>query len=243
MAFDNKPAEKDIYQIKVYRMKTNDQVAQVDTFLKNAYLPALHRLGISSVGVFKNAGIDTTVEKSIYVWIPLRSLEQLNRIEDGLTKDLKYNNDGAAYLNVPFNAAAYTRIETIVLRAFSKMPHFQHPSLKGDTEKRIFELRSYEGSGEKLYKQKVHMFNEGGEITLFNRLGFNAVFYAEVLAGSHMPNLMYMTSFDNMVSRDEHWKIFGADPEWKRLSALPEYQHTVSKADILLLHPASYSEL
>jgi hypothetical protein len=58
-----------------------------------------------------------------------------------------------------------------------------------------------------------------------------------------MPNLMYMTSFDNKASRDEHWKNFGADPEWKRLSALPEYQHTVSKSDILLLHPAAYSEL
>jgi hypothetical protein len=54
---------------------------------------------------------------------------------------------------------------------------------------------------------------------------------------------MYMTSFDNKASRDEHWKTFSADPEWKRLSALPEYQHTVSKADILFLHPAAYSEL
>jgi hypothetical protein len=243
MSFDRKPAGKDIYQIKVYRMKTNEQVTQVDNFLKNAYLPALHRLGVSSIGVFKNVGIDTAVEKSIYVLIPMRSLEQLNRIEDGLTKDATYNKDGAAYLNVSFDAPAYTRIETIILRAFNKMPHFHNPSLKGDTAERIYELRSYEGAGEKLYKQKVHMFNEGGEIALFNRLGFNAVFYAEVLAGSRMPNLVYMTSFDNRASRDEHWKTFGADPEWKRLSALPEYQHTVSKADILLLYPAAYSEL
>src|SRR6266478_2211209 len=82
LAFDRKPGEKDIYQIKVYRMKTNDQVIQVDNFLKNAYLPALHRLGVSHIGIFKNVGIDTSVEKNIYVWIPLRSLEQLNRIED-----------------------------------------------------------------------------------------------------------------------------------------------------------------
>jgi NIPSNAP len=243
MAFNRKPAEKDIYEIKVYRMKTNDQVTQVDNFLKNAYLPALHRLGVSSVGVFKNVGIDTAVEKTIYVWIPLRSLEQITRIEDGLTTDVTYNKDGAAYLTVPFDAPAYSRIETIVLRAFNKMPHFQSPSLKGDPAERIYELRSYEGSSEKFYKQKVHMFNEGGEVPLFKRLGFNAVFYAEVLAGSHMPNLMYMTSFDNKVSRDAHWKNFDADPEWKRLSALPEYQHTVSKADILFLHPAAYSEL
>ncbi|GAC1395986.1 MAG: NIPSNAP family protein [Sediminibacterium sp.] len=215
----------------------------MDNFLKNAYLPALHRLGVPRIGVFKNVGIDTATEKSIYVWIPLRSLEQLSRIEDGLAKDITYSNEGAAYLTVPFNAPAYTRIETIALRAFSKMPHFQPPSLKGDPAERIYELRSYESTSEKLYKQKVHMFNEGGEVSLFSRLGFNAVFYAEVLAGSHMPNLMYMTSFDNMASRDAHWKSFGADPEWKRLSALPEYLNTVSKHDIFFLHPAPYSEL
>ncbi|MCW3108377.1 MAG: family containing protein, partial [Segetibacter sp.] len=49
VAFYRKPVEKDIYEIKVYRMKTNDQVTQVDNFLKNAYLPALHRLGVSSI--------------------------------------------------------------------------------------------------------------------------------------------------------------------------------------------------
>jgi len=243
MALDCKPPKKDIYQIRVYRMKTNEQVTQVDNFLQSAYLPALHRLGISGVGVFKKVGIDTAVEKSMYVLIPMRSLEQLNRIEDGLTKDITYNKDGAAYLTVPFDAPAYVRIETMVLRAFNHMPHFQTPSLTGDTSKRIYELRSYEATSEKLYRQKIHMFNEGGEIALFARLGFNAVFYAEVLAGSRMPNLMYMTSFDNKANRDEHWKTFGADPEWKRLSALPEYQHTVSKADILLQYPAAYSEL
>jgi hypothetical protein len=87
------------------------------------------------------------------------------------------------------------------------------------------------------------MFNQGGEVTLFKRLGFNAVFYAEVLSGSHMPNLMYMTSFDNMASRDEHWKSFGNDPFWKKLVAAPEYQNNVSKADIFFLHPAEYSDL
>ncbi|MBK9491957.1 MAG: NIPSNAP family protein [Haliscomenobacter sp.] len=47
-------------------------------------------------------------------------------------------------------------------------------------------------------------------------MGFNAVFYAEVLSGRRMPNLMYMTSFDNIESRDAHWKSFGADPFWKK---------------------------
>jgi hypothetical protein len=87
------------------------------------------------------------------------------------------------------------------------------------------------------------MFNKGGEVGLFERLGFNAVFYGAVVAGNRMPNLMYMTSFENKAARDEHWKAFGSDPFWKTLSAKPEYKNNVSKIDITFLTPAEYSDL
>ena len=87
------------------------------------------------------------------------------------------------------------------------------------------------------------MFDIGGEIPLFARLGFNGVFYSEVVFGSKMPNLMYMTSFDNMQSREDHWKAFNADAEWKKLASNPEYQHNVSKNEIVFLRPTEYSEL
>ena len=108
---------------------------------------------------------------------------------------------------------------------------------------RIYELRSYEGHTEKIYKNKEKMFNEGGEIVLFKRLGFNAVFYSEVLAGSQKPNLMYMTTFSDMASREAHWKTFGNDPEWKKLTSMGEYKNNVSKINIYLLHPTEYSDI
>jgi hypothetical protein len=86
------------------------------------------------------------------------------------------------------------------------------------------------------------MFNEGGEVDLFKRLNFNAIFYAEVIAGPNMPNLIYMTSFENMADRDAHWKTFGADPQWKKLSTDSFYQHNVSRADITLMKAAGYSD-
>jgi len=92
------------------------------------------------------------------------------------------------------------------------------------------------------HENKVEMFNKG-EIQLFEKLGFNAVFYGQVIAGGKMPNLMYITSFDNKASRDQHWKTFGSDPEWKVMSALPQYQNNVSKIDITFLTPTSYSKL
>jgi hypothetical protein len=58
-----------------------------------------------------------------------------------------------------------------------------------------------------------------------------------------MPNLMYMTSFNNKAARDEHWKAFGSDPAWKKLSSDPNYQHNVSKIDITFLRATEYSDL
>ena len=86
------------------------------------------------------------------------------------------------------------------------------------------------------------MFNEGGEIRLFKSLGFNAVFYAEVISGGIMPNLMYMTTFADMEAHDAHWKSFSSHPDWKKLSSLPEYQHTVSNIIKILLSPTDYSD-
>ena len=86
------------------------------------------------------------------------------------------------------------------------------------------------------------MFNEGGEIKLFKSLDFNAVFYAEVISGSTMPNLMYLTTFADMTAHDAHWNAFRDHPDWKKLSAKSEYQHTVSKSVKLLLYPTDYSD-
>jgi len=89
----------------------------------------------------------------------------------------------------------------------------------------------------------VNMFNAGGEVALFEKLGFNAVFYGMVIVGSRMPNLMYITSFENMDDRNAHWKTFSEHPEWKILSAKPEYQNNVSKIDIILMRSTLYSKL
>ena len=77
---------------------------------------------------------------------------------------------------------------------------------------------------------------------LFDRLDFNAVFYGEVISGSIMPNLMYMTTFSNQESREAHWDAFREAPEWKELVAMPKYQNNVSHADLYFLYPTAYSD-
>jgi hypothetical protein len=236
--------KQEFYSIRIYELKNADQEARVDKYLQAALLPALHRQGIADVGVFKPVGNDTAAVRRIYVLIPLKTPEQLIGLPSALNKDARYLADGADYISAPHDNPPYIRIESIFLQAFPDMPHHAAPgSLKGSPAGHIYELRSYEGPTEKYFENKVQMFNAGGEIPLFDRLGFHAVFYASVLSGSHMPNLMYMTSFEDMPSREQHWKDFGADSVWKKLVANPQYQHNVSHIDIVYLHPTPYSDL
>jgi hypothetical protein len=237
--------KQEFYAIKIYQLKTRDQESGVGAFLQKAYLPALHRLGIRPVGVFLPVGNDTAALRKIYVLIPFHTLEQFVSLPQQLQKDKQFLEDGKGYLDANYKEPPYARMESILLQAFPGMPALQTSTSLTDSARseRIYELRSYEGPTERYFANKVQMFNQGGEIVLFQRLGFNAVFYASVLSGAHMPNLMYMTSFANMASREEHWKAFGADPFWKQLSASPEYQNNVSHIDIVFLHQAPFSDL
>jgi NIPSNAP len=237
-----KKANREIYEIKTYRLSGAQQEKQVDVFLKDAFLPALHRQGIKEVGVFKPLETDSLYGKRIVLLIPYRSLQQFYDLPDLLLRDEVFNQAGKNYLEAVYDNPPYQRIETILLRAFSGSPKMEVPALTNARSERVYELRSYEGYTEKIYQNKVKMFNAGDEIGLFKRLGFNAVFYAEVLVGNHQPNLMYLTTFANQAARDEHWKLFVEDPHWKKLIAMPEYQHNLSKMTISFLRPIDYSD-
>ena len=239
-------ASKDFYQIKIYHLKNADQEQLVESYLEKAYLPALHRAGILKAGIFKNIKSNNANKKDellIYVLVPYKSLNDLSKIEGKLLKDKVYNQDGAAYLDAPYNKTPYDRIETILISAFEMHPHFNPTMVTAPKAERVYELRSYEGPTEKLYNSKVKMFNTGDEIGLFKRLNFNAVFYGTVIAGSRMPNLMYMTTFANKADRDKHWDAFSNDSQWKTLSTVEEYKNTVSNSTTVFLYPTNYSDL
>ncbi len=225
------------YQLKIYHFKSKAQEIVIDSYLKDAYLPALHRKGINSVGVFKPILTDTA-DRLIYVYIPLKRLSMLENLSE-LAKDQQYLKAGGDYLGSAYNAPPYNRIESILLKAFSVMPVPALPKLGGPKGDRVYELRSYEAATEQLSLNKIEMFNDY-EVAIFSKLNFNAVFYAQVISGSRMPNLMYLTTFNNKADRDQHWKDFG--PAYKKIKDLPQYQNNVSKNITLFLYPTDYSD-
>jgi len=229
------------YQLKIYHYKSKAQEDRLDAYLQNAYLPAMHKAGIKDVGVFKVLKPDS-VDKKIYVYVAYRTWDALENTDQKLLKDQTYLDAGKDYLDAPYNDPTYTRMETIVLRAFPGAPEPNVPNLTAKKADRIYELRSYESATEKYNASKVKMFNVGDEISIFKKYNFNAMFYGEVIAGSHMPNLMYITTFNGLQDNKDKWKLFFDDEHFKALGKMAEYQKNVSKSESLFLYPTDYSD-
>src|SRR6185503_5654538 len=90
-------AQRDFYQVKIYHLKNSEQVEQVDLYLENVYLPALHRLGIKNIGVFKPIANDTASVKFIYVLIPFNSAESWMKLDESLKKDAAYTSSAKSF--------------------------------------------------------------------------------------------------------------------------------------------------
>ena len=181
------PEKSYYYQLKMYHLEDTEQELIMDQYLENAYLPALERAGIPKVGVFKPREIYEREQPYIMVLIPFSSLEEFEAMDNKLEQDEVYLIEGKEYIKSPYDAPPYERIESFLLRAFTSTPHLFVPDHSSPPASRVYELRSYESANDSLYRRKVEMFNEG-ECALFQKLGFQPVFFAEVLSSAYMPH-------------------------------------------------------
>jgi hypothetical protein len=237
------PAQKQMYyELRIYRLKDPGKSAVIDKYLKEAFIPAMHKAGIPSIGVFKPIETDTAYGKMVYVFIPYKTIDQYLNAITLLESDPVHQQAGKEFLDAPYNDAPFTRYESVFMKAFPLMPQFKVPSYTTPRGERIYELRSYESWTESKAAKKIQMFNEGGEMAIFEKIGANAVFYAQVLLGSLKPRLMYMTTYADMNSQKEHWAAFSKHPDWQTLRAKEEYANTVIKPNAYLLHPTDYSD-
>lgn len=236
---DNKTAETEFYELRVYNLKDDAQQKLVENYLKNAALPALNRLGVKNIGVFTE--LKPTGQTKIFVLTAYNGLSHFSAISDSIGKDAEYNAKSAAYLNAPATQPAYERIESSLLKAFTHFPTLTAPEKKP----RIFELRQYQSASEAAGKKKIEMFNDKGEIDIFKRLGFNPVFWGETVIGPLRPNLTYMVTFADLADKESHWKDFVMDTQWHEISAVPEYADAllVNKITSTLLVPTAYSQI
>lgn len=228
-----------IYQLQIFQLSNKEQETRLNAYLKNAYLPALHRFGIKSIGVFKTVEKDSAANQ-MYVFVPFKDLAQLDKLTHALAKDREYLSAGDDFINAKYNNAPYVRMQSVLLDAFAGMPGFAVPNLTSPKSDRIYELRDYESATAKIGLNKIEMFNKY-EIDIFSKLNFNAVFYGQVISGPKMPDLIYLTTYNNMADHEEKWKAFGV--EYSKVNKLPQYQNNVSHITSTFLRPTEYSDL
>src|SRR5256884_6072202 len=87
---------REYYELRQYHVQSGRQQKLTDAFLKEAFVPALNRLGIASVGVF-NVTIGP-VTPTFYVLIAAASVETLATVEARLGQDAEYLKAGAPFL-------------------------------------------------------------------------------------------------------------------------------------------------
>jgi hypothetical protein len=242
LIYGKAPSKQMYYEIKIYRISQASQAATIDKYLKDAFIPAMHRAGVYNIGVFKPVEADTAFGKLIYVFIPYKTADQYFKIIGVLDKDQVYQQAAKEFLDAPVTTPPFSRYESVFMKAFAFMPQLKVFKYDTPPAQRIYELRSYESATEAKALKKIHMFNEGGEIAIFEKVGSNAVFYGQVLFGSQKPRLMYLTTYADMKSHDEHWAAFRNSPEWKALSSKEEYKNSTSKTKVFLCHPTDYSD-
>ena len=206
---------RDYFELREYQIDSQAQKDGFATFMQDAAIPALNRLGIDQVGVFAPAD----ELGPIFVLLRHTSLESFANLTANLIADAAFGEAGAAFLDAPAENPAYARMDSSLLLAFEGMPKLERPT---DVPGRVFQLRIYESPSVQTGQKKIEMFNVG-EIDIFRKTGLHPVFFGERLVGGKMPNLTYMLSFDSMEEQQANWKTFVNSPEWKEISAKPEY--------------------
>jgi NIPSNAP len=229
---------REFYQLRKYSLQTGTQLALTQNYFEHALIPALNRMGLSHVGAFKlDVGPETP---TYYLIIPANSIETLATLDTRLAGDDQFMKESAPFWSAPASAPAFVRVESSLLSAFSGWPKLVAPK----SDKRMFQLRTYESASHAAHLKKVQMFNEA-EIAIFTRTGLTTVFFGETLIGSRMPSLSYMLTFADVAELNARWSVFVADPAWKELSKLPGNTdpEIVSNISNVYLSPFSFSQI
>lgn len=226
---------KEFYELRKYELIEGKEKL-VEDFICKAAVPAFKRAGVKKVGVLreleganppKKGQEDVVKATMLTVLLAHKNIESVVTLEATLAADKKYLKDGAAVLDAPSKQErAYARITSSLMLAFPRWPILTTPST--DKPGRVLELRIYESHSAEFGRRKVEMFNDAGEIDVFEDAGLPIVFFGQTFAGELMPNLTYMLAFDDMAHHDAAWDVFKKHPGWAKLRANERYKGTVS---------------
>jgi hypothetical protein len=235
-------AGREYYELRVMTFQSAEARDRYGKFMTEAFLPAAKRIGLGPIGAFTVDGKPEDLQ--LYQLSASSSIDALIGVFHRLSSDSEFQTAGKSFLDLPATDPPYSRLEISLMVAFAGHPRITLPKETAGSQPRVFELRTYESHSKKANLKKIEMFDQG-ETGIFERAGFQPVFFAETLAGPQVPNLTYMVTYPAANDRDRFWKAFLADPEKARLFAIPEYNDKliVTKIRSVMLKPTSWSQI
>lgn len=232
----NIPAnEKEVYELKVFQLKSGGGINQMKQFYTEAMIPFLNKRG-AKVGAFNEYGKDEPPR--IYLLHAHKSPNDYFETLQAMKTDRTFLNAAQTYMQSPAVQPIFERYETFLAEAFDAIPRIKTP----DSNRGLFELRTYESYNEDAGHRKVKMFNDE-ELPLFEKVGLHPIFFGQLLAGPQMPALIYMLWFKDMEEREANWDKFRTSSEWNTMRNKPEYADSVSKVNKKFLTPMDFSQI
>ena len=225
-------SDKEIYEWRIYTL-TGDGVA-LDDFFKDVLIPAYNRCKVS-VGAFSLYKQEEREQRYLLFVYP--DLMTYNKVRQTVWNDTDFQNSARSFFEASAPNPVYSEYETYICEAFDKIPNMRVP----DKSRTLFEFRCYHSPNEDANQRKINMFN-AEEIDLFDKVGINSVCYGEILSGTRMPALIYLTWHKDEATRNNAWDAFGAHPDWRAMRNKPEYRNTATNNQVLLLSPMPYSQ-
>lgn len=252
MAQDKSPQ---VYELRTLTLAA-DKLPALDAYLEKALIPAVTRHGAGPVGVFTEtestdrdilSGKQTTTtlltgKVRVFVLIVHPGSASVGALASQLETDEAYQQAAKPFLAALPTEPVVLQQETALFLALPGMPTLERPDR---TKPRLFNLRTYASHNDRAAAKKREMFQAGGELAIFRRVGLTPVFFASSLAGPAMPNLTYLLVFPDDAGRTEAWGRFVKDPAWVKLKAEPGFadKEILSGITNRLLTPRPYSEL
>ena len=233
-------SKREYIELRTYTVRDNRKKAQLIAALDKALIPALNAQGIKPVGVFSRREEEDNFGQNVFVIFPHKTLESAATVSAKLLADETFMKNGGAFFEGTSKDPLYTTYESALMYGFEKCPSIETPVTGKD---RLFQIRYYRSWNIDKNAKKVHMFDHGGELSLFRKVGMHPVFFGDMVFGKLLPNLTYMLGFENDDARKAAWKAFLETPEWAAMKDLPLYADTATEIVNIFLRPSPGSQV
>jgi hypothetical protein len=230
-----------VLELRRYRLRNGALATRFAAYAKDALVPALGRAGLAPVGAWNVAmGPDSP---TVHLLLPHPDAASVVTLDARLDADAEYRQAAGSALALPPADPPFLSCDSSLHAAVATMPGVEKPSGAAAGQDRLFELRTYRSATEAASRRKIEMFEAGGELALFRRVGLNTVFFGRDLVGGGLPSLTYMVVFADAAAREKAWAAFRDHPDWVKMRDDPRYADTVSRIDSALLRPTDYSQI